>query len=128
MSETEQPERFLTSLAALELLGTIARAAPVLVCIAEAHWMDRPTLDVMTFIARRLASEPIAILMSMRPESAASLDLSITKVDVGALRDDTAQALLAREHPGLSPLMRGRGPTRLKGTRWRCSSSDRRGR
>ncbi len=108
MFETEQPEPFLTSLAALELLGTIASAAPVLVCIDDAHWMDRPTLDVITFIARRLASEPIAILMSMRPESAISLDLSITKVDVGALGDDAAQALLAREHPGLSPLLRGR--------------------
>lgn len=108
MLETEQPEPFLTSLAALELVGNVASAAPVLMCIDDAHWMDRPTLDIITFIARRLASEPIAILMSLRPESAVNIDLSIEKVDVGVLGDDAASALLTREHPGLSPLLRER--------------------
>lgn len=106
--ETGQPDPFLISLAALELVGSLASTAPVLMCIDDAHWMDRPTLDAITFMARRLDSEPITILMSLRPEAAASLDPSIEQLHVQTLSEDAADALLAREHPDLGPILRER--------------------
>ena len=52
-------DRFLTALAALELLADAAHVRPQLVVIDDAQWLDTPTVDALGFIARRIDAEPI---------------------------------------------------------------------
>jgi hypothetical protein len=43
------PELFLIALATLNLLSEAAARAPLLLIVEDAHWLDRPTGDVLTF-------------------------------------------------------------------------------
>src|SRR5215475_9197795 len=47
-------EEFAVSAALLALLSESAGERPLLCCIDDAHWMDRPSLDVLSFAARRI--------------------------------------------------------------------------
>ena len=70
------PDRFLIALAALELLSDAATHAPLLVIAEDAQWLDRPTCDVLTFVARRLESDPITLCL-WRSERAARVHCSM---------------------------------------------------
>ena len=52
-------ERFLVSLAALSLLAEVALEAPLLCVIDDAHWIDRESLDALSFVARRLFADRV---------------------------------------------------------------------
>jgi len=60
------PDRFLTALATLELLVEAAEQRPLLVLVEDAHWLDVATVDALTFIARRIESERIVIIVALR--------------------------------------------------------------
>src|SRR5205085_11422491 len=53
--------------AALGLLAAAAERGPILIAIDDAHWLDRPTAEVVGFLAHRLHAEPIALLVTVRP-------------------------------------------------------------
>ncbi|MBO0729044.1 MAG: ATP-binding protein, partial [Acidimicrobiaceae bacterium] len=40
---------------------------PVLVILDDLHWADADSLALMSFLARRLADQPVALLGSLRP-------------------------------------------------------------
>jgi predicted ATPase len=48
------PEHFRIAMAVLDLVSDVATDAPVLVVVDDAHWLDRPTSDVLAFVARRI--------------------------------------------------------------------------
>lgn len=50
----------------LSRLGTQAR--PVLVICEDLHWADQATLDLLKYLARRIASHPILLLASARDD------------------------------------------------------------
>ena len=50
----------------LGMLGALAERAPVLLVIEDVHWIDRATRDLLTFLARNLTEERIAILLTFR--------------------------------------------------------------
>jgi hypothetical protein len=56
----------VVALAALDLLADAAAHSPVLVIAEDAQWLDRPTCDVLSFVARRLESDPIILLIALR--------------------------------------------------------------
>ncbi|WP_406192907.1 AAA family ATPase [Kitasatospora sp. NBC_01560] len=60
------PDRYRVGLAALELLAESAAVAPVLVAVDDLQWVDAASLDVIAFVARRLASEPLVLLAATR--------------------------------------------------------------
>ena len=60
------PEHFRIAMAALDLLSEVASDTPLLLIAEDAHWLDRPTADVLAFIARRLDSDPIVLLAAVR--------------------------------------------------------------
>jgi len=66
MSEATAPEPFMIAVAALALLGDAAARAPLLLAVEDAHWLDRPTADVLAFIGRRLESDSIVLLTTVR--------------------------------------------------------------
>ena len=59
-------ERFLIYSACLSLLSELAEERPVLALIDDAHWLDAASAEAFLFVARRLDSEGIALLLAAR--------------------------------------------------------------
>jgi len=64
--EPVPPDALLTGIAVLTLLSGLAEDGPVLVVADDAQWLDRASLDALTFAARRLESEPLVMLLGGR--------------------------------------------------------------
>jgi DNA-binding CsgD family transcriptional regulator len=95
-------DRFGIALATLDLLAEAAARQPVLMLADDAQWLDEPTTDVLAFVGRRLAMEPIALLACIRDGTADPFaDAELPAVRVGPLDDDAARALLLASSPGL---------------------------
>jgi DNA-binding CsgD family transcriptional regulator len=67
MTASPPPDPFLISIATLELLSVAARPGLVIV-VEDAHWLDRRTSEVLSFVARRLSSDPILLLITARDD------------------------------------------------------------
>jgi DNA-binding CsgD family transcriptional regulator len=103
------PELFLTALAALNLLSDRAAERPILLLVDDAQWFDQPTCDVLTFIARRLESDAIVLLVSAREGIETAFDRAeLPVLRLAPLDDDSAATLLDARSPRLDPLVRDR--------------------
>jgi DNA-binding CsgD family transcriptional regulator len=95
-----QPERFMIALAALNLLADAAARTPVLMVVDDVHWLDRPTQEVLVFIARRIGADPIVLVGAIRDgHDNAFTSAGLTELNVGGLDDANARDLLA-SHAG----------------------------
>ena len=63
---SEQHDRLAASAGTLTLLAEAASEQPVLVLVDDAHWLDRPSAQAISFAARRLGGEEIALLATLR--------------------------------------------------------------
>lgn len=109
MSDADALDPFLIALAALQLLADVAEDAPLLVVVEDAHWLDRPTTDVLAFVARRLEVEPIVLLLAVREGYETPLtELGLPELRLEALGDDASAALLDAHAPDLLPIQRER--------------------
>jgi DNA-binding NarL/FixJ family response regulator len=61
-------EPFTLCTAVHALLTATARDRPVLCWVDDVHWLDRASLDAMTFTARRLGDEPVVMLFAAHNE------------------------------------------------------------
>lgn len=53
----------------LRLFRRAARERPLLCAVDDAHWLDEPSLDVLSFVARRIQGERIGILLAYCDET-----------------------------------------------------------
>ena len=60
---------FLIAIATLEVLADAAAGQGLLMVVDDVHWIDDATAQVLGFVARRIESEPIALLAAARPGS-----------------------------------------------------------
>jgi DNA-binding CsgD family transcriptional regulator len=75
---------------------------PVLCWIDDAHRIDRPSLEALTFAARRLAGQPVTMLFTARIETTSVLELELPCLKLRSLgAADSAQVL--RDHAGELP-------------------------
>lgn len=58
------PDHFHLGLAVLGLLSAVAEAQPVVCLIDDAQWMDRRSLAVLAFVARRVAAQRVAFVFA----------------------------------------------------------------
>lgn len=63
---TAEPDLMLIGVAVLTLLSALGERHPVLVVLDDAQWCDRASLDALSFAARRLAGEPVTVLIAAR--------------------------------------------------------------
>jgi DNA-binding CsgD family transcriptional regulator len=103
------PDPFRVALAAFQLISDTADVHPVVLLVDDAHWLDRPTLGVLAFIARRLEHVPMALVATVRTGHASPLtDARLPILELGRLSAGDAGALLDRSAPGLHPMSRAR--------------------
>jgi predicted ATPase len=102
------PDMFLTALAVLDLLAESAARAPVLAVADDAQWLDRPTREVLAFVARRLEFEPVLLVTAVREGDEGPPESGLPALRVEALSAPAAAALLEARAPGLPEDVRAR--------------------
>lgn len=104
------PGIHLVGLATLELLTECARRAPVLIVVDDVHWLDRPTSEVLAFLALRLHADPVVLAAACRDGEgdAGPLDTAaLRELRLGPL-DPAAAAALLDSYGRLDPRTRRR--------------------
>jgi DNA-binding CsgD family transcriptional regulator/tetratricopeptide (TPR) repeat protein len=93
----DAPDRFLVSLGLLGLLDAICgEHGPVLCCIDDAQWLDRPSAEALVFVARRVHAGSIAVVIATRDGETERLAVpGIPDLELTGLDDEHARALLA---------------------------------
>ena len=97
LADGPAPDRLLVSLAVLGLLEEAASRRRLLLVVDDAQWLDQSTLDVLTFVARRLTNAPLTMLCAARTPldgSPPPLD-GLPRLSLGPLPHDQAAELLA---------------------------------
>lgn len=93
----------------LDLLG--AQTVPVLVTVEDAQWLDPPSWKALTFAARRIDVDDVAMVLTVRDGE--DLDRQLAEAGLPEQRLEPLSAadagtLLDRVAPGLSPALRER--------------------
>src|SRR4051794_13245477 len=102
LTDQAAPEQYRIAMAALDLLSDVGADAPLLLVVEDAHWLDRPTAEVLAFVARRIESDPIVLLAAIRDGYTSVLgEAGLPELEVVGLDDTTAAALLDAAAPDL---------------------------
>jgi DNA-binding CsgD family transcriptional regulator len=89
-------DRFLISLGLLSLLAEACEEGPVLCCVDDAQWLDRPSAEALCFAARRVEAEPIVLLMAAREGEARRFEADgLPELELAGLGDAEARELLS---------------------------------
>jgi DNA-binding CsgD family transcriptional regulator len=78
----------------LSLLGVTAEGDPLLVVVDDAHWLDRPSAEALTFAARRLTAESLALLFALREGEGTDLGVALPTIEVEPLEVAASMELL----------------------------------
>lgn len=90
------PKPFMIGLATLTLLSEQAtRQRPVICLVDDAQWLDSATTQTLSFVARRLFQEPVALIIAVRGRSERDSFAGLPELAVNGLSDEDAHALLA---------------------------------
>ncbi|MFD9942114.1 LuxR C-terminal-related transcriptional regulator [Nonomuraea sp. NPDC059023] len=103
-AEEAPSDRFRIGLAVLTLLAELAVDRAVLCLVDDAQWLDRASTDALTFAARRLGADGVAMVFAARQEGFDAPGLA--EVRPGRLGADDAGRLLGAY--GLAPALRER--------------------
>ncbi len=107
MGASVEVNPFFTALAVLELLVDAAARSPVFVGLDDVDWMDQPSIDVLAFVARRVAGERVLFVATSRTELPAFGDAHVIRwIPLAGLDDEAAAALLESRSPGLATGLR----------------------
>jgi DNA-binding CsgD family transcriptional regulator len=88
------PDRFLVGLAVLSLLADVAEEQPLVCVVDDAQWLDQISAQILSFVARRLLAERVALVFAVREPADAQPLSGLPELAIGGLDDPDARALL----------------------------------
>lgn len=88
--------------ALLQLVTGWSAQRPVVVLVDDFQWMDPSSRQALTFVARRLEADAVAMLIGIRSGAEADLRDVGTHISVGSLGPAEAREFLRSRHPELS--------------------------
>jgi DNA-binding NarL/FixJ family response regulator len=80
------PEPRAIALGLLNALRALAANGPLLVAIDDVQWLDRPSAEVLAFVARRLEGERVRFLLAQRPGRRSELERALERAGVRRLQ------------------------------------------
>ncbi|HEY5185237.1 MAG TPA: AAA family ATPase [Actinomycetes bacterium] len=89
----EPPAPLLVGAAVLSVLDAAAADAPLLILIDDLQWVDIESREAIGFAARRLADDPVGLLLAARSEGAELL--GVDRYDLPSLEPAAALEVLA---------------------------------
>ena len=93
------PDRFLIGVAVLGLVSEVAGDQPLVCLVDDAQWLDRASAQILGFVARRLAADPVALVFAARDPGEELAGLP--EMPVAGLLVNAAQVLLKSVVPGV---------------------------
>ncbi|MEU0786673.1 AAA family ATPase [Streptomyces sp. NPDC006173] len=109
LREGKTPDRFLVGLAVLDLLVGATEDQPLACVVDDAQWLDDGSLQVLAFVARRLAAEPVALVFALQGTERDRELIGLPELVVGGLSTSDSRILLASAlRAPLDPLVRDR--------------------
>ncbi|SNS25104.1 regulatory protein, luxR family [Geodermatophilus saharensis] len=102
-------DRLVVSTAVLTLLRRVADGGPVLLVVDDLQWLDRVSVAVLGFVARRLSGARVGLLAAARTEDDGSLPpAGLPEHEVRPLDDGAAAELVGSRHPAMAERVRRR--------------------
>ncbi|MFE4452928.1 AAA family ATPase [Streptomyces sp. NPDC056796] len=90
------------SFAVLEVLESVSAGRPLLLAVDDWDALDEPSREVLSFVARRTAGHPVAVLMTARPHRTRLAPLAgLPELPLAPLTPARSARLLAARRPGL---------------------------
>ncbi|MGZ6638556.1 MAG: LuxR C-terminal-related transcriptional regulator, partial [Solirubrobacteraceae bacterium] len=88
------PDRFLVGLATLTLFTEVAEQQPLVCTVDDAQWLDQATAQILSFVARRLLAERLAIVCAARTGIGDNVLTGLPEMSINRLDNSDARALL----------------------------------
>jgi DNA-binding CsgD family transcriptional regulator len=95
----DAPDRFMVCLAVLNIFAEAGAALPLICVVDDAQWVDSASVQVLSFVARRLVAESVAIVFAVR-EPVDEAFAGIDDLPVPGLEPHDARLLLESVAPG----------------------------
>jgi DNA-binding CsgD family transcriptional regulator len=92
--------------------------APMMLIVDDGHWADRPSLEVISYLARRVSDVPMLIVLAFRPDVPGAASDLLTLVGEG--RPTSSVTLRPLTVAGSAELMRRSAPTASEEVCRRC--------
>lgn len=103
--EARVPSLPAVGLAMLELLTTAAEQTPMCLLVDDVHWLDPSSAEVLGFVLRRLAADPIVLIATGRDQGWPPPG-ALPELRINPLPPKAAEALLTSVAPALSSAVR----------------------
>ncbi|POX62873.1 LuxR family transcriptional regulator [Streptomyces sp. Ru62] len=90
----DAPDRFLVGLATLSLLAGAVGDEPLLCLVDDAQWLDRVSVQILEFVARRLLAESILLVLAVRESGSREILAGLPELPVRGLNESESRRLL----------------------------------
>jgi DNA-binding CsgD family transcriptional regulator len=109
LADAAVPDVFLIGLATLNLLAGAADGGRLVALVDDAQWLDEASAEVLAFAGRRLAAEPVVLVVARRdPPPAGDALAPVLDIALEPLDGAAAGALVARTASDLPAAARRR--------------------
>lgn len=100
---TGQPPSIMSlGIAVLDLLALATSEEPLMLLIEDGQWLDESSAEVCGFVARRLTSSSVKMLINLRSDVGSRFDTAhLAELAVEPLAEEDAGRLLDLRHPRL---------------------------
>jgi len=99
LAEGEVTSPYPAGAAALNVLAAAGERRPLVVLVDDLPWVDPSSAQVLLFVARRLASERVAMVLAARPDRVDQIERAdLPTTDVSGLTSTDCARLLEAHH------------------------------